>query len=487
MENHPIPQDVTGFQFKLVGNMTLKQFGYVGAGVIMCVIFFYAPLNFFIKFPLFMLSALTGVGLAFVPIEGRPMDLMLSNFAKAILQPNQFVYHKVGGSLSFNELDLHPIVVLTPAQAQKQAAREPRTTPQKEERLREFLYDMSSGPQTGVDEKEAKYLSLFAQQDAAGYPAQTPIAQPAPIPAAQYPTAQQNLPAYPVQMPGQIPAGTQISVGGPVQQTPPVAPQPQAPMFQYPVSPQPAPASITPPVQNTPLVPQVQPQPAIPMQPAAPVIQPAPLQAVQPVPPVTQQIPVQPSVMPQPPIQVAQVMPQPQPVAVSPVQAPVPVQNPSVTPQAVIAPQPAPVAPVIVTSVPAGMPQPVAQQPQAPTTPIVPQVKTTQPGTGVPAASEFPNVVTGVVKDARGNVLSGILIEVKNKEGDSVRAFKTNALGQFASATQLNNGSYIIEFEDPRAKHTFAKVPVEANGSIISPLEVISVDDREELRKQLFG
>ncbi|EKD47460.1 MAG: hypothetical protein ACD_66C00049G0001, partial [uncultured bacterium] len=28
MEQHPVPQNVTGFQFKLIGDITLKQFAY---------------------------------------------------------------------------------------------------------------------------------------------------------------------------------------------------------------------------------------------------------------------------------------------------------------------------------------------------------------------------------------------------------------------------------------------------------------------------
>ena len=49
MENHPIPQDVTGFQFRLIGSMTVKQFGYLSAGVIAAVIVFYMPIFILLK------------------------------------------------------------------------------------------------------------------------------------------------------------------------------------------------------------------------------------------------------------------------------------------------------------------------------------------------------------------------------------------------------------------------------------------------------
>ena len=83
--------------------------------------------------------------------------------------------------------------------------------------------------------------------------------------------------------------------------------------------------------------------------------------------------------------------------------------------------------------------------------------------------------------------MPNILVEVKDKEGNAVRAFKTNPLGQFASATPLINGDYVIEFEDPRAQNKFEAVTFKASGEIILPIEIISVDTREELRRSLFN
>jgi hypothetical protein len=106
---------------------------------------------------------------------------------------------------------------------------------------------------------------------------------------------------------------------------------------------------------------------------------------------------------------------------------------------------------------------------------------------GLPTVSEFPNVISGIVKDPRGNPLPNILVEIKDSQANAVRAFKTNALGQFASATPLNNGDFTIEFEDPRGQNKFDTVGFKANGEIILPIEVISVDTREELRRSLFN
>jgi hypothetical protein len=106
---------------------------------------------------------------------------------------------------------------------------------------------------------------------------------------------------------------------------------------------------------------------------------------------------------------------------------------------------------------------------------------------GLPISPEFPNLVTGIVKDPRGNPLGNILVEIKDADSNPVRAFKTNPLGQFASATPINNGTYTIEFEDPKSENKFDIIQFSASGQIILPIEVISVDTREELRRSLFN
>ena len=94
MDNHPIPQDVTGFQFKLVGNMTIKQFAYVGFGIIMAVIIYYSAINILFKILFIPIFGTGGIIVAFLPIEGRPIDVMIYNFFKALFLPNQFIYQK---------------------------------------------------------------------------------------------------------------------------------------------------------------------------------------------------------------------------------------------------------------------------------------------------------------------------------------------------------------------------------------------------------
>lgn len=94
MEQHPVPQNVTTFQFRLIGDMTLKQFGYLCAGSVLAIISYKLPLPFFFTWPLTTAFALLGVGFAFVPIEERPMDVWVFSFFKSIYSPTQYIWQK---------------------------------------------------------------------------------------------------------------------------------------------------------------------------------------------------------------------------------------------------------------------------------------------------------------------------------------------------------------------------------------------------------
>src|ERR1035437_4521657 len=104
MDNHPIPQDITGFEFKLIRDMTLKQFAYNAVGGILGVVCYTLPLLTIIKIPLALVFVGIGVAFAFVPFEGRPLDVMIKNFLKAVLTPTQYVYQKMDNQLVANNV-----------------------------------------------------------------------------------------------------------------------------------------------------------------------------------------------------------------------------------------------------------------------------------------------------------------------------------------------------------------------------------------------
>jgi hypothetical protein len=93
-EQHPIPQDISSYQFRLVGDMTLKQFMQVAGGALTALLIYSTPLNAFIKWPLILFSVLFGIALAFLPIEDRPLATWLIVFFKSVYSPTIFVWKK---------------------------------------------------------------------------------------------------------------------------------------------------------------------------------------------------------------------------------------------------------------------------------------------------------------------------------------------------------------------------------------------------------
>lgn len=94
MIQHPIPQNVTSYQFRLIGDMTIKQFMFFSIGVGIAVVFYYSNLFFFFKWFLIIISAMTGFAVAFMPFEERPLDQWLINYIRAIYRPTFYIWKK---------------------------------------------------------------------------------------------------------------------------------------------------------------------------------------------------------------------------------------------------------------------------------------------------------------------------------------------------------------------------------------------------------
>ncbi|MBI2596408.1 PrgI family protein [Candidatus Daviesbacteria bacterium] len=94
MEAHPVPQNITNFEFHLVGDMTLKQFGYLagGLGFAYMIFFLFATSFPFVAWPIVIISVIIGISFAFLPIQERPLDHWVSAFFKAIFRPTKFNY-----------------------------------------------------------------------------------------------------------------------------------------------------------------------------------------------------------------------------------------------------------------------------------------------------------------------------------------------------------------------------------------------------------
>lgn len=101
MDQHPIPRQITTFEFKLIGFFTVKQFLYI---------LFFVPIGFLVYFifPIPLLNILLGLivggfgfALALVPINERPLDIWIKNLIKRLTSPTQYTYHKHNSPIYF--------------------------------------------------------------------------------------------------------------------------------------------------------------------------------------------------------------------------------------------------------------------------------------------------------------------------------------------------------------------------------------------------
>ncbi len=101
MGPHPIPRQITTFEFKLIGFMTLKEFGYmvVSAGLA-TVAYFLAPGEIF-KYMSAALVFAIGIFLAFYKYNERSVDVWIRNLILKLFSSSQYYYHKKNEPPSF--------------------------------------------------------------------------------------------------------------------------------------------------------------------------------------------------------------------------------------------------------------------------------------------------------------------------------------------------------------------------------------------------
>ena len=413
MEQHPVPQNVTTFQFRLIGDMTIKQFGYLAGGAILAFISYKLPLPFFFTWPMIVLFALLGFGFAFVPVEERPMDVWVLSFLRNVYSPTQFIWHRIPTT-------------------SEPGVQKPTVTP---------IQQPLAQPQSKVNQ---------------------PLAQTAPIPTTPRPAVSEALRGLYTQHPPQPTAGKKslgnILFGWLDDLFPKTASNPPV-GGQAAVSPQTI-VSNRIPISQTKRAPVVAPaQPSSEYLDLQEKIKALEKQLNEKNENQLKTLELQ--------KQMAETVKQKQYMEEE-------------------------LAKLRKQTIPTSAPRPTADRPlteKVPTVKIIPPEATTR--AGLPRLTTFPNIVTGIVKDNIGGLLPGVLVTVRDKEGVPLRALKTNKLGQFAASTQLPNGTYIVEIEDPRNRYVFDRAQITLNGAVMPALEIVAKSkrdiNREELSKQIFG
>lgn len=103
---------------------------------------------------------------------------------------------------------------------------------------------------------------------------------------------------------------------------------------------------------------------------------------------------------------------------------------------------------------------------------FAPKVIPAPPAIGrlAPPKPYYPNVISGWVKDQSGQMVTDVILVVKDTKGSPLRALKSNKIGKFSITTPLPDGQYYVEAEKPG--YNFNITEVGLNGAILNPIEI---------------
>lgn len=121
---HPVPQNIMSVEFKLVGDLTVRQFMYLIIGGITVYLALISKISFLWKAVLIVFGGLGSLALAFVPLGDRGLDQWIKNFIKSISTPTQRVWQKALESREYFLADYadslrKEVVALAPAKSRK--------------------------------------------------------------------------------------------------------------------------------------------------------------------------------------------------------------------------------------------------------------------------------------------------------------------------------------------------------------------------------
>lgn len=411
---HPIPQQVLGVEFKLVGELTLRQFVIVALfGGLAYALFSLPNVNLLIRLPLAAIALLLGVAFGLVPVQEQSLDRWLAYFFRATYSPTRRVWQKIPEPLEFLVVPIPRLVKAVEEGVSPEEARR---------RLEEYLAAIRKkealSPLDLTEKQQLEFINLELRATTleAGLPPPPP-SKPA-LPRRRFEEVRERPslastinyavePVFKLQRGEQVTYVTTLSnirVGRRLSYTPTTAEVVFAPAKERVIAP--------------PTVKEAMPPPP---PPPAPRVKPALL-----APPA----PERPT-----PLEMIPAL-RPPPAPPPPKEAPPP-------------PKPPPPEKIRIKPLPKELRRVELKPPP-------------------PPVGE-PNVITGTVYDEKGGIMEGALVAIKNQDGTTIRAVKTNQLGQF-SFSPLPNGYYTIEL--PKAKLPFAIMRVELTGVVVPPLEI---------------
>lgn len=467
MEQHPVPRNISGFQFHLIGDMTLRQFGYLAAGAMAGYVVF--RLNLFpgvFNIGLGICCGLVGFAFAFIPIQDRPLEKWIAAFIRSILSPTQYLWRKE---------NLPPDILTQPLIIHRQIEKTPQMNTQKEAqvKLQAYLATLPTLPHETINLAEKQYIqkTLNMFQTSSAVSASPTVHIPKPTFSPTDPLSQVR-PVTSTLQPKPTPT---VSIKTVSAQTIPPVSHANAP---------PVPTPVVKPI-NTPIISSTQPAASvssIPPSAFTPAVTPATPSPLPINPKPTVSIPVG----SKPVINVHTQKPLPD--LINPMQEQVKKLSQE---KAMLEKELSSLRESFSKQKESMFVKPTPAHETAEPTVKTMTAKQAVSGAGMPSLPGYPNIVIGVVKDPGLRLLPNIIITIKDKKSMPLRALKTNKLGQFATATPLPDGVYILELEDPLKRFFFDIPEITLNGKVFLPIEIIAKGQKEimraQLSKEIFG
>jgi len=187
IQQHPLPQDITSYRFRLIGDMTIKQFASLGICIVLAIIVYSIPLPFFFKYPIVFAFLVLGVGMAFIPVQGRSLDIWIIAFIKSIYSPTQYTWKRTPAGTSETE-------TAVPTKENNLSVAQPVSNARIEITQVSPKQEAVTPPKTGIPEP------AIIPQETVPTPVSTPVIPPQPVipkpepPVAQAPAPTTNLP-----------------------------------------------------------------------------------------------------------------------------------------------------------------------------------------------------------------------------------------------------------------------------------------------------
>jgi len=105
-KQHAVPQQVFGVQFKLIGDLTIRQFAILAICGFFAFAFFSSGI--FILFRILISGAflLFGVAFAFVPVQDQSLDQWITAFFRAVYSPTRRMWVKSTAPAEFLVLEM---------------------------------------------------------------------------------------------------------------------------------------------------------------------------------------------------------------------------------------------------------------------------------------------------------------------------------------------------------------------------------------------